>query len=128
MDQPDEYLSKREQQIMELVYEMEAVSANDLVDRLPGNPSNSTVRTLLRILENKGRLNHKDVDGKYVYFATTAAPAAARTALTGVVKTFFKGSVTDVMAALLSGEGPGVSDQELEELQQLINRAKEDGR
>ena len=128
IDKPDEYLSKREQQIMELVYELETASANDLVERLPGNPSNSTVRTLLRILENKGRLKHEGVDGKFVYSATTPRPTAARSALSGVVRTFYKGSVTDVMAALLSADGPGLTDSELDELQELIQRAKEEGR
>ena len=128
IDKPDEYLSKREQQIMELVYELETASANDLVERLPGNPSNSTVRTLLRILENKGRLKHEGVDGKFVYSATTPRPTAARSALSGVVRTFYKGSVTDVMATLLGADGPGLTDSELDELQELIQRAKEEGR
>ena len=77
----DGYLSKREQQIMELVYEREHVTANDLVDLLPGEPSNSTVRTLLRILETKGQLFHVELEGKFVYSATTPRPSAARTAL-----------------------------------------------
>ncbi|HLK13384.1 MAG TPA: BlaI/MecI/CopY family transcriptional regulator [Fimbriimonadaceae bacterium] len=124
----DGYLSKREQQIMELVYEREHVTANDLVDLLPGEPSNSTVRTLLRILETKGQLFHVELEGKFVYSATTPRPSAARTALSGVVKTFFRGSVSDVMATLISEEGASLSDEELSELEQMIRRAKEEGR
>jgi predicted transcriptional regulator len=125
---PNEYLSKREQQIMEVVYERERVTANDLVDLLPGEPSNSTVRTLLRILEGKGAIHHEEQDGKFVYSASTPRPSAAKSALSNVLRTFFRGSVSDVMATLISEEGAKLSDDELDELQQMIQRAKEEGR
>jgi BlaI family penicillinase repressor len=113
---------------MELVYEREHVSANDLVELLPGQPSNSTVRTLLRILERKGQLLHEEQEGKFIYSAITPRPSAAKSALANVLRTFFRGSVSDVMAALISEEGAKLSDAELNELQQMIQRAKVEGR
>lgn len=124
----NEYLSKREQQIMEVVYERELVTANDLVELLPGEPSNSTVRTLLRILEGKGQILHEEQDGKFIYSASTPRPSAAKSALSNVLRTFFRGSVSDVMATLISEEGAKLTDAELSELQQMIQRAKEEGR
>lgn len=124
----DSYLSKREQQIMELVYQRERLTATEATELLPGKPSNSTVRTLLRILEEKGSLRHVEEDGKYVYFPVHPRQAAARTALQGVVKTFFKGSVSDVVAALLSEKSGGLSDEELGRLQEMIDKAREEGR
>ncbi|MHB8636123.1 MAG: BlaI/MecI/CopY family transcriptional regulator [Fimbriimonadaceae bacterium] len=124
----DTYLSKREQQIMELIYERDHVTANDLVDQLPGSPSNSTVRTLLRILESKGHVTHHEGDGKFIYLPVTPRRFAARSALSGVVKTFFEGSVADAVAALISQDAAKLSDDELEHLHRLIQRAKEEGR
>ena len=129
MKQPaGSYLSKREQQIMELVYQRERLTAVEATELLPGAPSNSTVRTLLRILEEKGRLRHVEEDGKYVYLPVRPRQAAARTALQGVVETFFKGSVSDVVAALLSEEAGKISDEELGRLQEMIDKAREEGR
>jgi BlaI family penicillinase repressor len=129
MKQPaGSYLSNREQQIMELVYQRERLTATEATEFLPGRPSNSTVRTLLRILEEKGKLRHIEEDGKYVYLPVHARQAAARTALQGVVETFFKGSVSDVVAALLSDKASKISDDELVGLQKMIDKAREEGR
>lgn len=122
------YLSKREQQIMELVYERERLTAGELETLLPGGPSNSTVRTLLRILEEKGHLRHETEEGRFVYFPTRPRQAEARSALKGIVQTFFGGSVPEAVATLLSGEGARMTDEELAELQALIERAREEGR
>src|SRR5579871_3138572 len=94
------YLSKREQQIMELVYLRGKVTAAEVTEALPGSPSNSTVRTLLRILEDKSQLKHEEVAGKYVYSACAPRQTAAKGALRSVLETFFHGSVSDVVAAL----------------------------
>ena len=122
------YLSKREQQIMELIYQRERLSATEASELLPGSPSNSTVRTLLRILEEKKQLKHIEEDGKYIYLPVAPRKAAARSALKGVVDTFFKGSVGDVVAALLTEESAKLSDDELERLQKMIDQAREEGR
>lgn len=128
MRQPKSYLSKREQQIMELVYRREKITANEAVEALPGTPSNSTVRTILRILEEKGHLRHTEEDGKYVYVPVHPPRAAAKSALKGVVETFFKGSVTDVVAALLKDEDSKLSDDELARLRAMIDAAREEER
>ena len=113
---------------MELVYQRERLTAVEAAELLPGNPSNSTVRTLLRILEEKGRLRHVEEDGKFVYLPVHPRQAAARTALKGVMETFFKGSVSDVVAALLNEEGGKLTSEELVRLQEMIDKAKEEGR
>ncbi len=128
MKQPAGYLSKREQQIMELVYQREHLTAAEAEEHLPGAPSNSTVRTLLRILEEKGHLRHEERDGKYVYLPVHPRQSAARQALDGVVRTFFQGSVSDVVATLLRDESGKLSAEELDHLQRMIDRAREEGR
>ena len=122
------YLSKREQQIMELVYQRERLIAIEATELLPGNPSNSTVRTLLRILEEKGQLRHVEQDGKYVYFPVSQKKVAARSALDDVIETFFKGSVSDVVAALLTEDASKISEDELDRLQKMIDKARAEGR
>jgi predicted transcriptional regulator len=126
MKLPGGYLSKREQQIMEEIYRRERVTANELVDVLPGGPSNSTVRTLLKLLEEKGHLKHEEVDGRFVYSASQSKSTAAQSALQGLVSTFFKGSVGDAVAALLDNESMQLSDSELNDLQALIDQARRD--
>jgi predicted transcriptional regulator len=114
------YLSKREQQIMELIYERDAVTANEVTDALPGSPANATVRKLLRILEEKGEISHTLEEGRFVYRSCTPQETAGRSALGQVVRTFFKGSVRDVVATLLDPSQADLSDEELEELKALI--------
>ncbi len=126
--QPAGYLSKREQQIMELVYQRGLLTATEAMELLPGAPSNSTVRTLLRILEDKEHLKHEEVDGRYVYTSVHPRQSAARSALKGLVQTFFEGSAGDVVAALLTEEGAKMSPSELDRLQGMIDRAREEGR
>ncbi|AIE84803.1 BlaI/MecI/CopY family transcriptional regulator [Fimbriimonas ginsengisoli] len=128
MKQPAGYLSKREQQIMELVYQREHLTAGEASELLPGAPSNSTVRTLLRILEEKGHLRHIEKDGRYTYVPVRPRQSAARSALDGVIKTFFRGSVGDVVATLLTEEGSKLSLDELDRLQSMIQEAREEGR
>ncbi len=84
------YLSKREQEIMDLVYERGRLTSNEATELLSGAPSNSTVRTLLRILEEKGKLTHHEVDGRFIYMPVVPRVSAARQALDGVMKTFFQ--------------------------------------
>jgi predicted transcriptional regulator len=121
----DGYLSKREQQIMEAVYARERITAAELCDLLPGNPTNPTVRSLLRILEEKGHLTHVDEGGRFVYSAAQPRQSAARQALDRLVDTFFRGSVTDVVAALLKEERQKLTPEEIERLQALIDEARE---
>lgn len=125
---PETYLTKREQQIMEILYRDGAMSANDLMGKLPGQPSNSSVRTQLRILEEKGAVKHEVVDGKFVYSPVHDREEAAESALSTLVTTFFKGSITQAVAALLSQNETKLDAHDLAELEALILKAKEDGR
>ena len=123
----DEYLSKREQQIMEIVHQRGEVSVVDVMEGLPDRLSNSAVRTFLRILERKGHLRHVEREGRYIYVATQARQSAARSALSQVLNVFFDGSIEKVVATLLS-EKDDLSPEELERLEALIAQAKGEGR
>jgi predicted transcriptional regulator len=118
------YLSKREQQIMEIVYAHERTTASELEQALPGNPSNSTVRTLLRILEQQGHLTHVEEDGRFVYLPVKPKQSAARQALDKVVQTFYRGSIGEVVAALLDEDQSRLTPEQIDRLQAMIDRAK----
>jgi len=119
-------LSRRERQIMDIVYRGGRVTAAEVNERLPDPPSYSAARTLLRILEDKGHLRH-ELDGtRYVYLPVVAKQSARRSALRDVVETFFDGSAEKVVAALLDRDG--LSDEELERLSSLIEQARKEGR
>jgi BlaI family penicillinase repressor len=123
-----EYLSRREQQIMEIIYQMEHVTAADVMRALPDTPSNSAVRTHLRILERKGFVQHLEEEGRYVYRPTRPRQSVARFALSQLLQTFFDGSVEKVMAALLSVKAAELSQEELDRLKALIDQAGQEGR
>ncbi len=123
-----EYLSKREQQIMEVLYRLETASATDIMGQLEDPLSNSSVRTFLRILENKGLIGHEESDGKFLYHPIRSQESAAKSALDKVVDTFFKGSVTQTVAALITENDAKMSPQDIEELERLIAKAKSEGR
>jgi predicted transcriptional regulator len=123
-----DYLSKREQQIMDLVYQRGEATAAEVVEALPEALSNSAVRTFLRILERKGHLRHEVREGRYVYLPTRPRQSAARAALSQLLHVFFDGSVEQVMATLLSEKEGEVSAAELERLERMIQQAKQEGR
>jgi len=122
---PGDYLNPREQQIMEIVFQRERVTAADLEDVLPGRPSNSTVRTLLRILEQRGHLTHIVEEGRFVYLPTRPRSSAARSALDGVLHTFFEDSVEQAFAALLSARESRLTAEDLDRLSEMIRRARD---
>ena len=121
-------LSRRERQIMDAVYRLGEATAAEVMDNLPEPPSYSAVRALLRILEDKGHLRHDKVGPRYVYQPTVSADLASENALNHVVATFFSGSVSQAVAALLEASDSKLSDDELTRLQQQIEQAKEEGR
>lgn len=122
MDQPPSELSRRERQVMDIVYRRGKATAADVLDDLPDPPSYSAVRAALRLLDEKGLLRH-EVDGKrYVYLPTTPRRQARTTALRHVVRTFFGGSAEQVVNALL--EDGGTSPAELDRLARLIEEAR----
>ena len=112
---------------MEILYRHERATANELMESLPGGPSNSTVRTLLRILEEKKQVKKTEESGRYIYSALAARDKAAKNALRGIVDTFFKGSVSSVVATLLDDQTK-LTEHELKEIQAIIDKAKEEGR
>jgi predicted transcriptional regulator len=117
-------LSRRERQIMEIVYRRGKATAAEVLDELPDPPTYSAVRAALRLLEERGRLTH-EMDGKrFVYRPTTPRNRARATALRDLVRTFFGGSTEQVVNALIEEQKP--SRDELERLAALIARAREE--
>jgi predicted transcriptional regulator len=124
---PDQ-LSRRERQIMDIVYESGRVSAAQVMERLPDPPSYSAVRTLLRILEEKGHLRHEQEGPRYIYLPTVPREKARQSALRHLVQTFFDGSAEGAVAALLGLDDTRLSDEEYERLAASIERARKEGR
>ena len=121
---PEDGLSRRERQIMDIVYQHERVTAAEVRDAMKDAPSYSAVRALLRVLEDKGHLTHEAEGTRYVYRATRDRGQASRDALGHVVKTFFEGSAVAAAAALLETNRRKVSESELDELERLIEQAR----
>ncbi|MDB6035256.1 MAG: putative transcriptional regulator [Verrucomicrobiales bacterium] len=124
----DLHLSRRERQIMDILHAKQEATAAEVLAAMPDPPSYSAVRALLRILEEKGHLRHKQDGARYVYVPRASRETASRSALKRVISTFFQGSVTQAMAALLETADSDISDTELQKLQNLINKAKKEGR
>jgi predicted transcriptional regulator len=122
--QSPESLSRRERQIMDVVYRLGTATAADVHAGLPDAPTNTTVRGLLRILVDKGHLLLERDGRRYVYRPSTPRPAAGASHLRHVVSTFFGGSPADAMAALLGAEKNALSDMELARLEALVARAR----
>ena len=121
-------LSRRERQIMDVIYEMGTATVQEVLDRLDDPPSYSAVRAMMRILEEKGSLEHNQDGPRYVYLPTTPREEVRRSALTHLVSTFFDGSMEDTVATLLDIRDGGLSDEEFQRLQHLIDKAKKEGR
>jgi len=117
-------LSRRERQIMDILFRRGRATAADVMDDLPGNSSYSTVRTQLRVLEEKGHVRHEEDGLRYVYTAAVPRHTARKSALKHLVETFFDGSAEKTVAALLGGEGARITDQELERIAGLIAKAR----
>src|SRR6185436_19623781 len=109
-------LSRRERQIMDILYRRGRATANDVMADLPGDPSYSMVRTQLRVLESKGHVRHEEEGLRYIYLSAVARHAARRSALRHLVDTFFEGSTEKVVAALLGGDASRLSDDELDRI------------
>lgn len=118
-----ETLSRRERQILDVIYALGRATAAEVQERLDDAPTYTTVRGLLRILEEKGHVRHEDDGGRYVYIPTMTKQRAAKSALRHVVRTFFDDSPSRAMAALL-GSQREVSEEEIARLEELIARAR----
>ena len=121
-------LSRRERQIMEIVYRKGNATAAEIQGELADAPSYSAVRALLRVLEVKGHLRHRQDGPRYLYTPTVPRDRARRSALQRLVGTFFAGSVTDTVAALLDLEPSRLDDDELERLSALVAEAQQKGK
>ncbi len=117
-------LSRRERQIMDILYQHRSATANEVLAALPDPPSSSAIRTLLRILEEKGHIHHTQEGLRYVYFPAHAPQHVAQHALSHLVKTFFGGSVEKVVAALVSPSDGRLTEEELDRLTALIAQAR----
>jgi predicted transcriptional regulator len=120
-------LSRRERQIMDVIYRHGKVTAAEVLAELPDPPGYSAVRAMLRLLEEKGHLRHEQDGPRYVYLPTVTRDKARRSAMRHLVRTFFDGSTEDAVAALLQNDGD-MSEAELERLSKLIDGAKKEGR
>jgi predicted transcriptional regulator len=117
-------LARRERQILELIYQLDEVSVSDVLDRLPNPPSYSTVRTIIRLLERKGFLKHRRDGMKYIYRPVESREVVRRSAVAHLFKTFFQGSPSDAVAAILDVSGDDLTDSELARLKKLVQNAK----
>jgi predicted transcriptional regulator len=117
-------MSRRERQIMDIVYAREAATANDVLADLPDPPSRVSVRTILRILEEKGHLRHKVRGREFVYEPTRPRKREGQSAMRRVLRTFFDGSLTKALTAHMSDPAAELSPEELDRLEQLIKQAR----
>jgi predicted transcriptional regulator len=120
-------LTRRERQIMDVLYRRGRATAAEVMAELTGEPNYSTVRTQLRVLEDKEHVRHDEEGGRYVYAPAVPRHAARKSALKHLVETFFDGSAEQVVAAVLGGEASRLTDEELDRVSALIERARKDG-
>ena len=118
-------LSKREQQIMDVLFQANVASAKKIHQNIPDAPSYSAVRALLAKMEEKGLVKHKHEGKKYIYQAVQSKDDAGESAMQRLVKTFFAGSASRAITALLGSEGDKLTERELDELQKLIDQKKQ---
>ncbi|MHC4718788.1 MAG: BlaI/MecI/CopY family transcriptional regulator [Planctomycetota bacterium] len=124
----DIHLSRRERQIMDIVFQRGRASVAEVRDRLPERPSYSTVRALMRILERKGHLRHRKQGNKYIYLPTRSHREASHSAVRRLLHTFFDGSTAEAVAALLEVSDLQPGDVELDRLAKMIDKARKEGR
>lgn len=117
--------SRRERQIMDILYKLERATVADVLSKLSGKPNYSTVRAQLRVLEEKGHVRHEEHGLRYVYVPTVSRDIARRSALRHLVETFFEGSTEKAVAALLGGEVSRISSEELERLAGVIAKSQQ---
>jgi BlaI family transcriptional regulator, penicillinase repressor len=120
-------LSRRERQIIDALYKLGRASAADIRTELPSAPSYSAVRSLPRILEEKGHIRHEQDGPRYVYVPVVGRDNAKRSAMRHLLQTFFDGSTSQAMSALLDVSSSRLDDAELERLKKLIDQARKQG-
>jgi len=121
-------LSRRERQVMSVIYTKKSVSAKELLGEIPNPPSYSAVRSILNILVAKGLLRHRKEGKKYVYYPTIPREKARESALSHLLKTYFDNSVEKAVTAILETQGENLSDEELKNLLKLIDESLKEGK
>jgi predicted transcriptional regulator len=124
----DQGLSRRERQIMDVIYRRGQATVADVLEQIPDPPGYSAVRAMLRMLEEKGHLCHIQQGPRYVFLPTVPRDTARRSALKQLVKTFFDGSTEHAIAALLDMGAGRLSDAELDRLSKRIKQLRKEGR
>jgi len=126
--EPHANLSRRERQIMDVIYSHGSCTVQDMVDQLPDPPSYSAVRAMLRLLEEKGHLQHRHDGPRYVYQPIVPREKARESAMRQMLRTFFDGSAEQAVATLLDVSGSEISREELDRLAELIDQTRKEGR
>jgi BlaI family penicillinase repressor len=119
-------LSRRERQIMDILFSLGRASGPDIQERLPDQPSYSAVRTILRVLERKGHIRHIEEGMRYVYLPVVTRETATKSAIERLIATFFDGSVKAAAAAFLDPSTANLSKEDLKELERMIRRARKE--
>lgn len=120
-------LARRERLIMDILFRRGRATAAEVMAELPGEPSYSTVRTQLRVLEEKGHVRHEEDGVRFVYAPVVKRQAARKSALRHLIETFFDGSPEKAVAALLGGEGSRLTEEQLDRIAEMIDKARKDG-
>ena len=128
MNAPKPPLSRRERQVMDLLYRMGEGTVSEVMAQLPDPPTYSAVRSTLRILEEKGHVGHKEDGPRYIYVPAVAREQAQRAALNHVVDTFFDGSSDHALVTLLRRSDLELSEKQIQKLAREIRKASEEGR
>ena len=121
-------LSRRERQIMDILYQRGKASASDVREAMEAAPGYSAVRAMLRVLEEKGHVRHQAEGLKYVYVPVVARDKAKRSAVKHVMETFFNGSAEQIVAALLDVSSTRLTREELDRMSEMIEQAKREGK
>jgi BlaI family transcriptional regulator, penicillinase repressor len=122
------HLTRRERQIMDVIYQRGQASAQEVLAALSDPPGYSAVRALLRILEEKGHLQHHEEGAKYIFAPTRPREHAGLAALERIVQTFYEGSIAKAVAALVEGKDTRLSEEEAKRLQALVRKTRSEGR
>ncbi|MBV9761719.1 MAG: BlaI/MecI/CopY family transcriptional regulator [Acidobacteriaceae bacterium] len=125
---PQHTLSRRERQIMDVLYRKGRATAADILEGIPDPPSYSAVRAMLRVLEEKKHIRHEEKDLRYVYMPVVAREKARRSAVTHLLDTFFEGSAEQAVATLLNVSARDLKPEDFDRLAALIEEARKEGR
>jgi predicted transcriptional regulator len=126
MKSPSHHLSRREREIMDILYRRGRATVTEVMSELSGGPAYSTVRAQLRVLEEKGHIRHEAQQLRYVYLPSAPQRVIRRSALKHLVDTFFEGSTAKLVTALLGGEAAKLSEDELDHIARLVKNLRSD--